>query len=141
MIGKFAKTDVVKAYLNSSIREVARLMAQRKVGLVVLVDPGDPQRVVGVVSERDVVKAVAYDVPLDAAVETIATKNVITLDHMEHVAKAAEVFKKYGIRHVVVTKDGKLYGVLSIRDLIREEAILREVAEYYEWTFEPGMSA
>jgi hypothetical protein len=30
---------------------------------------------------------------------------------------------------------------LSIRDLIREEAILREVAGYYEWTFEPGMSA
>jgi len=141
MIGKFAKTDVVKAYPSTSIREVARLMYQRKVGLVVLVDPRDPQRVVGVVSERDIVKAVAYDVPLDAAVEAIATKNVITLDHMEHAAKAAEVFKKYGIRHVVVTKDGKLYGVLSIRDLIREEAIIREVAEYYEWTFEPGMSA
>ena len=141
MIRKFAKTDVVKAYPNTSIREVARLMAQRKVGLVVLVDPRDPQRVVGVVSERDIVRAVAYDVSLDAAVENIATKNVITLDHMEHVAKAAEVFGKYGIRHVVVTRDGKLYGVLSIRDLIREEAILREVAEYYEWTFEPGMSA
>jgi CBS domain-containing protein len=141
MIGKFAKTDVVKAHPNTSIREVARLMQQRKVGLVVLVDPRDPQRVVGVVSERDIVKAVAYDVGLDAPVEIIATKNVITLDYKEHAAKAAEVFKKYGIRHVVVTKDGKLYGVLSIRDLIREEAILREVAGYYEWTFEPGMSA
>ena len=41
----------------------------------------------------------------------------------------------------MVTKGGRLYGVLSIRDLLREEAILKEIAEYYEWTFEPGMSA
>ncbi len=141
MIGKYVKTDVIKAYPTTPIREVARLMSQHKVGLVVLVDPKDPYKIVGIVSERDIVKAVAYDVHLDAAVDTIATKNVITLDYNEPVAKAAEIFKKYGIRHVVATKDGKLYGVLSIRDLIREEAVLREIAEYYEWTFEPGMSA
>jgi Predicted signal-transduction protein containing cAMP-binding and CBS domains len=141
MIGKYVKTDVIKAYPTTPIREVARLMSQHKVGLVVLVDPKDPYKIVGIVSERDIVKAVAYDVPLDAAVDTIATKNVITLDYNEPVARAAEIFKKYGIRHVVATKDGKLYGVLSIRDLIREEAVLREIAEYYEWTFEPGMSA
>ncbi|MCU7788317.1 CBS domain-containing protein [Pyrobaculum sp. 3827-6] len=141
MIGDYAKTDVVKAFPTTPIREVAKLMAERRVGLVVLVDPRQQDRVVGVVSERDVVKAVAFDADLNSPVDTIATKNVVTLDYGENVAKAAEVFKKYGIRHVVVTKDGRLYGVLSIRDIIREEAILREVAEYYEWTFEPGMSA
>ena len=141
MIGSFAKTSVVKAFPNTPIRDVAKLMAENKVGLVVLVDPADPERVVGVVSERDVVRAVAYDVDLNASVDIIATKSVITLDYGESVAKAAEGFRKYGIRHVVVTKGGKLYGVLSIRDLVREEAILKEIAEYYEWTFEPGMSA
>jgi len=141
VIGQYAKTDVVKAYPTTPIREVARLMSQRGVGLVVLVDPKDPYRIVGVVSERDVVRAVAYDVALDAAVDTIATKTVITLEHDEPAARAAEVFRRYGIRHVVVTKDERLYGVLSIRDLIREEAVLREIAEYYEWTFESGMSA
>ncbi|MEM4633178.1 MAG: CBS domain-containing protein, partial [Pyrobaculum sp.] len=53
----------------------------------------------------------------------------------------AEVLNKYRIRHVVVTREGKLYGVLSIRDIIRDDLILREISEYYEWTFEPGMSA
>ena len=141
MIGNFASTNVVKAFPSTPIREVARLMAERRVGLVVLVNPADPERVVGVLSERYIVRAVAYDVDLNAPADFIATKNVITLDYGENVAKAAEVFRIYGIRHVVVTKGGRLYGVLSIMDLLREEAILKEIAEYYEWTFEPGMSA
>jgi len=141
MIGNFATTNVVTTHPTTPIREVARLMAQHRVGLVVLVDAKDPFKTVGVVSERDVVRAVAYEIDLEAPAETIATKNVVTIDHSEHVAKAAEAFRKHGIRHVVVTKDGKLYGVLSIRDLIREEAVLRELAAYYEWTFEPGMTA
>ena len=141
MIGQFAKTDVVKAYLDTPIREVARLMADNQVGLVVLVDKKDPLKVVGVVSERDVVRAVAYGVDLDKPCDLIATKNVVALEHDRSVGEAAEAFRRYGIRHVVVTKEGRLYGVLSIRDIIREEAILKEVASYYEWTFEPGMSA
>ncbi|MEM1787661.1 MAG: CBS domain-containing protein [Pyrobaculum sp.] len=51
------------------------------------------------------------------------------------------MLNKYRIRHVVVTREGKLHGVLSIRDIIRDDLILREISEYYEWTFEPGMSA
>ena len=141
MIGTFAKTDVVKAFLTTPIREVARMMAEKKVGLVVLVDPKEQDRVVGVISERDVVKAVAYDIDLDGPCDSVATKNVITIEYDQPVAKAAEVFRKYHIRHVVVTKNGRLYGVLSIRDLIRDEDALREVAEFYEWTFEPGMTA
>ncbi|MEM4493713.1 MAG: CBS domain-containing protein [Pyrobaculum sp.] len=141
MIGAFAKTDVVKAFPTNSIRHVARLMAEKKVGLVVLVDPKEHDRIVGVISERDVVKAVAFDVDLDSPCDVVATKNVITVEYDQPVAKAAEIFRKYNIRHVVVTKNGRLFGVLSIRDLIRDEDALREVAEFYEWTFEPGMSA
>lgn len=141
MLGNFVKTDVVKTFPDVPIREVAKLMASRKVGLVVLVSREDPYRIVGVVSERDIVKAVAFDIDLDSPCEVIATKNVVTLDYSENAARAAEVFTKYGIRHVVVTKEGKLYGVLSIRDIIRDETVLREIAEYYEWSFEPGMSA
>lgn len=141
MLGDFAKVDVVKAYPSTPIREVAKLMAERRVGLVVLVDPGNPHRVVGVVSERDIVRAVAQGVSLEEPCEVIATKNVVALDYRESVAKAAEAFRRYGIRHVVVTREGRLYGVLSIRDILREDSALREIASYYDWTFEPGMSA
>ncbi|MFN3803920.1 MAG: CBS domain-containing protein [Pyrobaculum sp.] len=141
MIGDFVKTDVVKALPTTPIREVARLMWEKRVGLVVLVSPEDLYRVVGVVSERDVVRAAAHDVDLDAPCDVIATKNVIALDYRDGVWKAAEMFRRYGIRHVVVTREGRLYGVLSIRDFIKEGKILGELASYYEWTFEPGMSA
>ncbi|MFN7105672.1 MAG: CBS domain-containing protein, partial [Pyrobaculum sp.] len=77
----------------------------------------------------------------DAPCDIIATKNVLTLDYREGVWKAAEMFNRYRIRHIVVTREGRLYGVLSIRDFIEEEKILGELASYYEWTFEPGMSA
>jgi len=141
VIGRFAKTDVVRATPSTPVRDAARLMAERRVGLVVLVDSSNPYRVVGVVSERDVVRAVASGVDPSAPCYAIATKNVVTIDCDDSVSKAAELMLKHGIRHLVVTREGRLYGVVSIRDLVHERAALRELAAYCDWAPEPGMSS
>ena len=140
-VAQFASTDVVKATPDISIKDAAKILKEKNIGLLVLVDGKDPDRVIGVVSERDLVRAVAEGIDMSRPVWDIATRSVVTIDVDEPLSKAADLMRRHNIRHLVVTKDGRLYGVLSIKDLVYEENALKVIAGYEEWTFEPGMSA
>jgi len=118
-----ARTPPVTATPDTKIRDVARIMAEKKVGLVVIVEEAQPDVAVGVVGERDIVRAVASGVNLDEPVSTIMSKPVVTVEWDEPVWKVAEIMKQYNVRRVVVTKGGKLYGVVGMRDLVTEVLI------------------
>lgn len=124
-IGDLVKKSPITIEESASIRWAARVMADNKVGLLVIVDPFDKGKVKAVVSERDIVRAVAKGLNLDDSVMTIATRDVITADVNDRVDEAALLMSKHGIRHLVLTKEGKLYGVVSMRDLVGEERILK----------------
>jgi len=131
-VAAFASRPPITAEADISIREAARIMAERRIGLLVLTKGGE---LYGVVSERDIVRAIAEGVDVEKPVSSIAVTRVITVDADAHISEAAELFRRHGIRHLVVTKGGKLYGVLSIRDLVREREVLRHVAD----TFTPAL--
>jgi len=112
---------------NKSIREAASLMAKENIGLLVILDGN---KVIGVVSERDVMKAVASGANLDDPVISIASKRVITINEDENIYKAAELMHGNNVRHLVVMgRDGSLRGVISIRDVVGETVRLRTLAE------------
>ncbi|MEM0463102.1 CBS domain-containing protein [Pyrobaculum sp.] len=126
-VRSFASRPPITAPPEATIRQVAALMAERRVGLVVLTREG---QIVGVVSERDVVRAVGEGVDLDKPAAEIATRQVVTIDADAPIAEAASLFRKHGIRHLVVLEGGRLYGVLSIRDLVKDRELLRSLAEF-----------
>jgi CBS domain-containing protein len=140
-VAQFASTDIVKATPDISIKEAAKMLKEHNIGLLVLVDKEDQSRAVGVVSERDLVRAVAEGVDPSRPVWDIATRSVISVEADDPLSKAVELMRRHNIRHVVVVKDGRLYGVLSIKDLVYEDSALKVIAGYDEWTFERGMSA
>ncbi|MFB6490153.1 MAG: CBS domain-containing protein [Thermoproteus sp. AZ2] len=140
-VGQFAKTDVKTIFPDATIKEAASSLRRHNIGFLVVVDRADPTKVVGVVSERDIVRAVAEGIELGRPVAEIATKNVVAVDVEDPLRRAVELMRAHNIRHLVVLKDGKLYGVLSIRDLVYEDHALKVISGYDEWTFERGMSA
>jgi len=131
-VAAFASRPPITAEAGISIREAARIMAERRIGLLVLTKGGE---LYGVVSERDIVRAVAEGVDMEKPASSIATTRVVTVDANADISEAAELFRRHGIRHLVVTKGGELYGVLSIRDLVQEREVLQHVAE----TFAPAL--
>ena len=94
---------------------------------MVVVNPSEGGKPVAVISERDVVKALAMKMPLSTPVEAFMSTRLISIRSDEDVAKAADLMINHNIRHlVVVNPDGSLLGMVSIRDVLRE---LREVKE------------
>ncbi|MFN3805046.1 MAG: CBS domain-containing protein [Pyrobaculum sp.] len=122
-----ASRPPITASPHISIREAAGIMAQRRIGLLILVEGG---KLYGVVSERDIVEAVAQGVPPGEEVSKIAKREVVTIDADVNIREAATLIRRHGIRHLVVMSRGEIYGVISVRDLVREKEILASIAEF-----------
>jgi len=111
---------------NATIRQAAEVFAREKIGLLVIAGSVSPVRAEAVISERDVVRAVAKGTSLTASLDTIATKKLVSVRRSDPPSKAVRLMMENGIRHLVVTNDdGTLFGVLSIRDFFREQKLLQ----------------
>jgi CBS domain-containing protein len=110
----------------TSILEVARIITARRIGAVLVLNPDGS--VAGIVSERDVVKAVAaYNGDVGGLrADGLMTRNVTTATPQTTVDEAMEIMDAGYFRHLPVIEDGKLAGIISIRDLVKYRIMLHE---------------
>src|SRR5207247_10426489 len=95
--------------------EAARILSSNRISSVVVKDGDD---VAGIITERDVVHAVAEGLdPAKVSVGERMTKDLATVDRRTDVADAARVMGERRIRHLPVLDKGSLAGIVSIRDL------------------------
>jgi len=121
-IGPVVSRAVLQVAPRESIAEAARQMTARKVGSAIVMTDEGP----GIITERDVLRAVAAGDDLDTApVEEYMTHNAITAFEDWDLREAAQRMADGGFRHLIVLgRGGQVEGILSIRDLLR--ALLRE---------------
>ncbi|CCC81751.1 CBS domain-containing protein [Thermoproteus tenax] len=122
-LGQFVKRSPLTARPETPLREIVRLMAENNVGSVVLVD--DANKPVGIITERDVVKALARGLTLDDQASRAGTMgDLVTAQPSEDAYVALKRMRERRIRHLVlVNNDGTLAGVISIRDLLEDVAL------------------
>ena len=103
---------------DATIRDVLAGLAEANVGALVVTEQGD--RVVGIVSERDVVRRLHHDdLGLDAGVRDVMTAEVTTTEPGASVDDVMSVMTSGRFRHLPVCDDGALIGVVSIGDLVK----------------------
>lgn len=110
-------TDVSGVTADSTIRDAAQLMRDKKIAALIILD--NDQNLTGIVTERDVVfRAVAEGLdPLTSKVSEIMTSNPDTLAPGDSAADALELMQTRNYRHLPVVDNGKIIAVVSIRDL------------------------
>lgn len=103
---------------DHSLRAAARLMAERKVGAAVVLDPEQPGP--GILTERDLVHALgAGQNPDTERVGGHLSQNLTFASPDWPLEQAAEAMIKGGFRHLIVVDGGETVGVLSMRDIVR----------------------
>lgn len=116
---------------DATVEEVARLMAEKNVGSVVLVD--EEGRPAGIVTERDLVRAIAYGRLKAKAAEVGTTSNLLTATPDDDVYEVLKKMRERRVRHlIVVGEDGRVKGVVSIRDFLEDKA-LRALGDRVWW--------
>ena len=110
--------DVITISPDASVRELVALLATHNVGALIV--SVDGETVDGIVSERDVVRRLhdREDV-LDMLVSEIMTSTVRTCEGTESLTELMQVMTEHRIRHVPVLTDGKLTGIISIGDVVK----------------------
>jgi signal-transduction protein with cAMP-binding, CBS, and nucleotidyltransferase domain len=101
-----------------TLREAARLMAKRRVGAAVVVDPDSPGP--GIITERDLLDSVGRDE--DPDVERVCdhlTSDIVFATPDWSLEEAAVAMVRGGFRHLVVCEGADVVGVLSVRDIVR----------------------
>jgi CBS domain-containing protein len=123
--------DVVKTGANAKIADVVAVLAEKKIGAIVVVEGTD--RIVGIVSERDIVRAVAGHGAevLSETVETIMTREVVSCGDRETINEVMGRMTRGRFRHLPVARNGRLAGIISIGDVVkaRIEEVEREAEE------------
>ncbi len=103
---------------DATLAEAARLMREAQVGALFVVCEG---AYLGVVSETDLVrKAMAQELdPAQVPVRAVMSSPVITIESDCSAHDASDLMADRGIRHLAVTQDGQVVGMISVRGLLR----------------------
>ena len=109
--------DLLTVEADAPITDAVRSMNDRRVGAVLVLDGG---RLVGVFTERDVLRVVAHGLTPEATVGDWMTRGPETIEPDETAEHAAVLMIHGGFRHLPVVDAGKVVGILSIRDLMRQ---------------------
>src|SRR5579884_3087429 len=113
-------TSVLTVDPTASIGEAAEKMMDAGVGAVVVME--DMVRIVGIVTERDILRAVAQRArAAEARVRQWMTESVVTIEPDTEIKDAAKMMFENNFRHLPVVKDGRLLGIASLRRLSQWE--------------------
>ena len=123
--------DVITTVATASIAGAIDKLAKHKIGALVVVDDAD--KIAGIVSERDIVRALSergaeiLSTPLSA----VMTRAVVTCSESETVNDVMTRMTRGRFRHLPVIKNGDLAGIISIGDVVRAriEQVEREAED------------
>jgi CBS domain-containing protein len=123
--------DVVTLTSEVSIADAIALLAKHRIGALIVA--GDNKVIKGILSERDIVRALAEDGPaaLHRSVSDLMTANVKVCTENHTVNDVMEIMTRGRFRHLPVERDGKLIGVVSIGDVVKRriEEVQQEAEE------------
>jgi CBS domain-containing protein len=115
-VGDLATADPLVVAPEECLRAAARAMAEHDVGAAVVEEKDE---MVGIVSERDMLRAMAQGKDLDVTrVDEVMTRDVVTVGPDWEVYEATAEMADHHIRHLVVRNGEQVLGILSVRDVL-----------------------
>lgn len=115
---------VVTVNEKESLKAVCKILVSRKLSGIPVIDAKD--NLVGFISERDIIQAVGSKDFQDKRVSDVMTCKVLSIDEHTPLEQISQLFTDKPFRYIPVTKNGKLVGIVSRKDVIN-----RLLGQYY----------
>jgi len=109
--------ETYQADLGHTVLEVVRAMVERNIGAVPVIHNG---KLVGIFSERDLMKRVVAEGrdPRSTCLAEVMTDDPLTVNLHDEVGDCMAVMRRHNFRHLPVCHEGKLVGMISLRDVL-----------------------
>ena len=109
---------------NSSIEEACKILHKNKIGalLVYCGESNDPDNLVGIITERDVIEDISLKGPehLHSKIQDIMSSSIVKVSPRSTADEALNMMIDNQIRHLAVMENEKLLGVVSMRDIVKK---------------------
>lgn len=107
---------------NSSVIEAAKTMVENGRGSVVVTSSG---KTAGVLTERDIMRRVVAKSlnPASTKVKEVMTASLVTFEKEKPLREAIDLMNRKSLRRMLVTEDGKVVGIFTLRDIIRHTRV------------------
>jgi CBS domain-containing protein len=112
-------SDVATIEPSTRLAAAMKILAERRIGALVIT--GADRRIVGILSERDIVRTLAERGPsvLNESIADVMTRKVVTCSQSDTVCGIMERMTAGKFRHVPVVEQGRLIGIISIGDVVK----------------------
>lgn len=129
VIEKLMSKKIYSIAAEKSVLEGAKEMARKKIGSLLVTGEG---KYIGIITEVDIIRGVvAQEIdPATVSVETVMTSPLITVEADLPVVDANDVMERKKVRHLGVTRDGKIIGVVSVRDFLHPLELEQEASRF-----------
>ncbi|HET6371064.1 MAG TPA: CBS domain-containing protein [Nitrospiria bacterium] len=116
-LSEIMHTDIVSLPPTALLPEAASLMRSQKIGSVFI---KEADKYVGVITEGDLVrKGLARSIPSSTSIQKLMSSPILEIDVNRSVLEANHLMHFNNIRHLAISKEGKIIGLISVRDLVR----------------------
>jgi CBS domain-containing protein len=117
-VAEFMTQEVRSVRWNATLKDAGKLLQKYKIGLL-FVD--DDKRYVGVITESGLSRnAVAKGLdPNTTLVKAVMNHKIVSVEDNEPIIEAVKLMKEHGVRHLAVTENETVVGIISISDIVR----------------------
>ncbi len=115
-IGDFMSKNVVMVDENEKVKDVAKLMGEKRIGSVIVTRDNKPY---GIFTERDLLSKAFLDNGLENAVKNYTSTPLITVSPEYTIEEVSKIMADMKIRRLVVIEDEKIIGIFTASDLVR----------------------
>lgn len=122
---------IVTIHKDRTVQDAVEFMHGKDVSGIFVVD--EKEKLVGLFTERDIVRCVFDKIPLDTAIETLGVRELTTFDPSVEVHSAISISSRKKIRHLPVVEGDKIVGMITFRDLV--SYLLPEICYMAETTY------
>ena len=113
-------TNLVTIQPHQSLREAARLLAEHNIGALVVVN--EAGQLVGIISERDIIRAAArVENALLRPVSEVMTKEIIIGLPNDDLIAVAHAMTEKRFRHLPIMEQGEVVGIISMKDIVKQQ--------------------
>ena len=113
-------SDVFWTLPTVRLNEMVRVLVEHNCGSLVVLADGESRKLVGIITERDILRVTAAGKPLDQTlVQEAMTREVITGQIDDSVDQAMDLMTERRIRHLPLVEAEQLVGIISIGDVVK----------------------
>lgn len=117
-VREFMRKNVISANGNETLKSCAKKLAKNNIGCLIVLKG---KEIEGIITERDLTRALAKGVNYKSSkIKDSMTKQIVYVSPGSKIIEAARLMKLHNIKHLPVMEKGKLAGMISNKDVIRE---------------------